>query len=508
MDFKKKTGVNYDYILALENEGDRVTVVQYPISRHSSEIDRALEYLYDENSDACDIYNALRRCIYEEEYNYCLKHEYNDHYIKPIKVEFDNYKYGKELREKIDSRVEAKVRWLSSNEKNNREKLVEVKQTVWRQMYWQIKKQKEELIDMALPYVYAHDYEDALNKYNIPRKSIIYSHERHGDSRYEKIKENSIEHNVNEDISIKITTNFCYGYSSYFHVVVIYKGIALLPYSAWVKYYYARITELMGYTRSYKPTRENWHICMTFLEHFINSAISNPEEFIRNEVMQEVNGLLDGLEEILQYDTDRFKNEIIVKECPSEERYIGIRGLRNASKSDEELYNIAPNEIAMIYKMEKISGSLRFLDSLREIKEIYSEISDVINRIIEMNWTILPEIERAIPPIENEIKKLNAELLPLKKQLNSCQVVFDKLQQRLVKISERELHKSGYLSDEDNAKIQKEFENNNPRYVELRGVINALKPRIVKLEDSIFNGRRVLEKLNDYKQLILKYAMS
>ena len=36
MDFKKKTGVNYDYILALEKEGDRVTIAQYPISRHSS----------------------------------------------------------------------------------------------------------------------------------------------------------------------------------------------------------------------------------------------------------------------------------------------------------------------------------------------------------------------------------------------------------------------------------------------------------------------------------------
>lgn len=507
MNFKKKTGVNYDYILALEKEGDRVAIVQYPISRHIREIERALELLYDENSDAHDVYNVLHSCLSEREYNYCLKHEYSDHYIKPIKVEFDNYQYRKELREKIDSRAEAKIRWLNINKKNNRENLAEVRQSVWKQMYWQIKKQKEELIDMALPYIYANDYEDALNKNSIPKKSIIYSHERHGDSRYEKIKENTIEHKVNEDVSIKITTNFCYGYSSYFHVVVIYKGIALLPYSAWVKYYYARITELMGFTRSYELIRENWHTCMTFLEHFINSAISNPEEFIGNEVMQEVNGLLEGLEKISQYDTDRFKKEIIVKKCPGEERYIGIRGLRNASESDEELYNIAPKEIAMIYKMEKISGSLRFLDSLREIKEIYSEISDVIDRIIEMNRTILPEVERAIPPVEQEIKKLNADVLPLKKQLNSCQVAFNKLQQRLDKISEMQLRKSGYLSSEDNATIQKEFENNNPQYVELRETINDLKPQINELEDSVFKRMRVLEKLNDYKGLILKYTM-
>lgn len=374
-------------------------------------------------------------------------------------------------------------------------------------MYWQIKKQKEVLVDMAIPCVYATDYEDALNKYNIPEKSIIYSHERHGDSSYEKIKENTIEHKVNEDISIKIETNFCYGISSYFHVVVIYKGIALLPYSAWVKYYYARIAELLGYTRSYELTRESWHTCLTFLEHFINSATSSPEEFIRNEVMQEVNGLMEGLEEILQYDTERFIQEIIVKSCPGEERYIGIRGLRNASGSDEELYKIAPKEISMIYKMEKVSGSLKFLDNLRDIKEIYSEISDSINRIIEMNRTILPEVECAIPPIEVEIKDLNADILPLKKQLKSCQVKFDKLQQQFDKIFERELHKTGYLSDEDNAKIKKEFENNNPRYVELKVTINDLKNRISELDNSILNRKNVLEKLNGYKGLILKYAM-
>lgn len=290
-------------------------------------------------------------------------------------------------------------------------------------------------------------------------------------------------------------------------MVVIYKGIALLPYSAWVKYYYARIAELLGCTRSYKLIRESWHTCMTDLEHFINSAISNPDEFIRNEVMQEVNGLMEGLEEIFQYDTERFRKEIIVKKCLGEERYIGIRGLRNASDSDEELYNITPKEIAMIYKMEKISGALMFLDNLREIKEIYSEISDTINRIIEMNRSVLPEIECAIPPVEEEIKELNAEALPLKKQLNSCQMAFDKLQQRLDKIFERALHKTGYLSGEDNTKIQKDFENNNPRYVELRETINALKPHISDLEDSIFKRKRVLGKLNDYKWMILKYAM-
>lgn len=507
IDFQKKTGVNYDYILTLQNEDNKVTVVKYPIIRHDCEIEIALKYLDDENADASDIYNVLRICLTGKEYDYCLKHEYTASYIAPIKVEFNNFAYSYMLRDEISSRVGAKLRWLSNEDRNSKDKLIEIKQLIRRQMYYRIRKDKERLLDIALPYVYANDYDATIRKNNIMERSIIFSHERRGDERHKKYIENSVEHKVNNDISIKVETNFCYGCSSYFHVTVIYKGIALLPYSVWVRYYFAGISELLRCTRSYKCSRDSWHICMAFLENFINSAISNPEDFIRTEVMREVNGLIKGLEEIFLYKEEQFEKEIKVKERPGDERYIGIRGTRYATENDVEEYKIAPHEIAMIYKMEKISGALLFLDNLRKIKEIYTEVSDVIDRIIEMNQIILPEVENTIPPVENEIRKLNAELNPLNRQLKSYEVSFDKLQQRLDRCLGMVLNKDKILTHENRERIINEFVDKNPQYLELKESIQSLKRDVNSLENKICKRERVLKKLNDYKSLILKYSL-
>lgn len=281
--------------------------------------------------------------------------------------------------------------------------------------------------------IYALDYDNAITSNRIDQDSIVFSSERHGDGR-EKNKRGigyHAEHKVNEDLSVRVETNFCYGSSTYFSVVVTYKGIELLPYSVWVHYYFAGFVHLLKYTRSYIRERNSWHMCMNFLEKFINSAIDNPEDFIHNEVMREVNGLLDGLQNIFNQSQEDFEKELKVKKRLGDDRYIGILGARHANESDENEYVITPNEVSMIYRMEKVSGALRFLDNLRKVKEIYTEVSDAIDKIIEMNQQIYPEVESAIPPVENEIKKLNEELAPRNKRLNVCEVQYGRLQQKL-----------------------------------------------------------------------------
>lgn len=418
MEFEKKCGVNYEYILALKNEGERVSVVQIPINRKDNAIDRALNYLEDEDFDATDVYRAVSMHLYDETYNYCLAHEYSAYYIDPIKSQkFDFQEYQRRLNARISSKVEYKKRRLQNITPETHRNL---EKEAWRELYSLIRKDKELMVNFALPCIYANDYQTTIINNRIATDYIAYSNEIIGYYRP--------EHQVNDDISVKIDTIFCYGSSSYFHVIVSYKGIALLPFSIWVRYYYAGISELLGCTRSYSCRRESWHTCMDFLANFINCALSNPQSFIRNEVMTEVNGLIRGLEEIFNYDEERYEKELKVKERPGDERYIGIRGIRYANDADEQNYKIAPHEISMIYKMEKISGALRFLDNLRQINEIYSEISDVIDRIIEMNRLILPEVEEAIPPVEEEIIALNKELAPLQKQYNSLSVTVDRFE--------------------------------------------------------------------------------
>ena len=242
-----------------------------------------MELLEDKTADACDVYNAISKCLFSNLYTYCLAHEYTDSYISPINpVDFDYFNYRKLLKEDIELRVANKLKWLPKDAQNNRRKIEEAHKSAWEDLYYKIYKRKKILVDAALPYIYAYDYENALINYNIAENSIIFSHERHGDQRNNKFRENNIEHKINDDISVKISTNFCFGSSSYFHVTVIYKGIALLPYSVWVRYYYARYSELLGCTRSYQRNRENWLNCMNFLEKFINDKRLANKIFYKN----------------------------------------------------------------------------------------------------------------------------------------------------------------------------------------------------------------------------------
>ncbi|MDE5608501.1 MAG: hypothetical protein K2I64_06175 [Muribaculaceae bacterium] len=500
-DFKKRTGVNYDFILSLQNENGKIIVVKYPIIRHSNEIARAIEYLNDENADASDIYNALHRCLFAHEYDYCLNHEYSDSNIAPIKVSFYNYEYASNLNTKITSLIESKVRQLSQEEKNNRNKLLEIRQLAWKQMYRQIRKDKEQFLNMALPYVYANDYEDTLILNRIKERSIVFSHERHGDDRHKKYKENSIEHKVNNDISIKVETNFCYGMSSYFHVIVIYKGIALLPYSEWVKYFYARYNCIMRYTRTYRCIRESWIYALNFLEGFINKAIENPDEFVKEDILSEVNGLMVGLEEIFRLNNDEFEKRLDIRHLDEDDdRYIGISSARHATEQEREDYKIKKSECAMIYKIEKISGALYFLDNLRKLKEIYSEISDVIERIIEMNRVILPDVEKAIPPIKEEINELNNKIDTLKNHLKSYENAFERLDKQLYQLLDRAKTK------EERNKIEENYKQRNPRYEELRKIINDLYSNIYSLKKNIKEREKIQKNLLDYKTLIFKYT--
>lgn len=146
---------------------------------------------------------------------------------------------------------------------------------------------------------------------------------------------------------------------------------------------------------------------MDFLERFVNKAIENPDEFVKIDVIYEVNSLMDGLDEIFHMTDNEFEKRLEVNHIKEDEdRYIGISSARHANERDREYYKIRKSESAMIFKMEKISGALHFLNNLKSISEIIPEVNDSISRIIELNNLIYPNIIEAIPPISLEIKDL------------------------------------------------------------------------------------------------------
>lgn len=502
MDIKKKTGVNYDYVLALMKDGKGVKVVKYPIDRHDYEIDKAIERYYNESCDADDIYYAVSSCLHHKTYLYCLDHEYTDSYIDDIlPVKFNPIDYRERLQEILKIEIESYLRRFKKGNKVDTNELQKIGQEVRKRNYYNIKKTKRILLDKVLPYIYALDYDDALNGNNIKKDCIVYSSEMHGDGRDEQLIGYHVEHKVNKDISIKLMTNFCYGSSTYFNVVVTYKGIELLPYSLWVKYYYAGYAQLLRYTRSYERRRESWHHCMNFLESFINSAIDNPELFIRNEVLAEIYKLVEGLERIMSLDDKTFEQEFKVRNNTGDTRYIGVIGVRDANEYDAELYHIAPEETAMIYKMEKITGALRFLDSLRKFEEFYDEISNSINSIIQMNVSLLPEIIKAMTLIKKDIEKLEKQLKRLKNELDFPLYWYNYYKRQL----EHEL--SVVSLTQDREEVVERFKRRKPKYIMWKNDVETLKSQISSTE-LMFNERvKVFKRLRGFETLVKMYAL-
>lgn len=502
MVIERKNGVNYDYILALRNNGDCVSVEQIPIQRHEYETDKIIELYEDENADAVDVYKVVKKLLRDKEYNLCFGFNYSYSYINPIgPVLFDCAEYMEKVKKKtLDYTVNFLLR-LPKKSRKDEIMLREARKYGRKMVKPYVDEKKYGVAARSLKYIYAMDYFSSLENNSVRDNFIMFSTDVHG--RYHGL------HRINDDLSIQINTNFCFGSSSYFHVTVKYKDVELLPYSAWTRYYYAGYSELLSYTRSYGLQRSNWHHCFNFIESFINSAISDPESFVKKELKREIDGLLNGsinapgLEQIVSYDKLQFEQELKVKEREGDERYIGIRCVRHANEADIEEYKIMPSEISMIYKMEKITGALRFLNNLRKFSELDEDVEVAINRIVELNNLILPEIEAAIPSVKFEIKGLNKILEPLEieRNIKKKEEPFAKLERILTAKLAWEV--SHAQKEETICRFKKQY----PEYEKWDIELNKLSENICELKYKIRKRKEFLSRLKSCKSLILDYAL-
>lgn len=479
---KKETGVNFDYILALNSNDGILSLEKIDIQRQDLLIDEMFEMYESPNYDAADMSRRARNSIWSTAsiFPYCLGYSYYDAYIDDIAFPELDANYQKVISDKMNH--------IANCYKNG---YIDYANRLKAQLHGFIKKSKEEYLKRVLQYIYSYDYNNALKKHNITEKYKMFSSEIHGRFSYETV--------VNEDLKILTRSNFCYGSSSYFHIIVKYKDIELLPLSEWVKYYFAGYNSIMRFTRSYICNRDSWTYAMDFLVNFVNKAIVNPEEFVKNNVLLEVNDLMSGLEEIFQMKEDEFEKRLEVKHIEEDDfRYIGISSARHANERERNNYKIKKSECAMIYKMEKISGALHFLNNLKRISTIIPEVENAICRIIELNTLIYPDVTSAIPPIDKEIKDLTREYKIIERQYEQKDKQLKYLKQRLDSLKEK-------AADGVNLKeLEKKFKENNPRYEILLQETNELWQKQNKYLTLINNRESVKKRLDTYKELIKK----
>jgi len=481
---KYDNGVNFDYLLAINFDGKKIEKINVDISRSDYVISRLIAMVDDESVDADTMYHSFcNKIMNNGVFNYCLGYEQlRSFYISPIEYPtFDSIKYSQSYHKYKELIRKAKSEALKEKAIDNFSR-------------WN-KKEKKDLLQKCLTYIYALDYNNAILCNKVESRYFMYSNENHGRFKYEK--------SINDDIKLEVKTNFCYGSSSSFVVTISYKGIPIHPYSIWVKYYYAGFNEIIRCTRSYRPERQSWHYCMDFVVWFVNKALDNPDAFVKETVMDEVNILVKDLEEVLTISDEKMKEKLCVStlndEYLSSKYYIGIRCVRDANQQDTSYYTIAPEESRLVYRLEKITGALHFLKSLRKLSDIYSDIFDAINRIKEINKQLYPEIIEAIPPVSVYISQLNAELKPLERKMEIKQKRFDQLDEWLEKkLSSVEWGKKDEAKD---AFIKK-----HPDYKKLEMEINTLNEQIWQLRNKILNRETFLRRLQDSKLLVEQYT--
>ncbi len=478
------TGVNYDFILAIKKHGAKVKVVEIPIKRRLNKIEALISMVDNSVFDVTDMYGVMKSLFpyHLEEFQLCFGHACNAVlYGNLVFPEIDTKSYL-EILSKEENRIER----LIKRENDGLANLLQQK--------LQEKKYNDKLnyLDKALAYIAADDYTRTVESIIENKDYVAYSNEVHG--WYLPV------HKVNDDISVQIKTNFCFGNSTRFLVIVWYKNIAILPYGVWVSYYYARMEQLIGCTRSYQLNRDRWYDCMKFLQDFINAAVVDPYSFIKKEVMTEVNTLINGLEDIFNMDSSRIEKELRTQKGMNDSRYIGIRSAYVASDNDIAKYKISPDETTMIYRMEKICLALKFLDSLRELKDIYDEVTSAIEKIIKLNLEIKPEVDAAIPPVQQEIKVLENELVPKAKRLDYLESKIDKLEERLAKLCDNA------TSSGQKEEIITRFKESQPLYEQYKGEAATLEEETRSLKIKISDRESLFKRLNEYKELIETYT--
>lgn len=462
------------------NNGD-LRLERVPISKEYVDIkDRLQEMKNNPNRSLLDMQGTFTDVFKKKEYYYlCLAHYYSSSYIDGIRypsiITFDEY--SKKLEEK---RVKLKAENKNRTESEINRLLDEYKQ-----------KLKDSFYNACEWYITAYNFSKTSSEIRSKSNSVMLSTEHIGWTTY--------EYKVNDDVTISINTNFGYGSSSYFFLNLKYKEIDILPYSAIVRYYNANIVELRRHTREYNMSRDSWNVAFDFVVNTVNTAKNFPDRFIKEWIVNEINEMVEGLQNIAKQpetEINRFiKNE--KKDITNGFCY----NVRNINAYEIKNYSAYKDEMNIAFQAEKISGALLLLDKLSELVPLFSVIQDSINTIKLLNQNLIPKIEKGVENIQVELDKNNKQLEVFKSELD---VLNNKIAPHKEKIDEL------VKEDGGNRKyvIEMNYKSENPEYKRLCTEIEYVQNRISEMKERISKRKNFITLLNECLNRIQTYVLA
>lgn len=348
-------------------------------------------------------------------------------------------------------------------------------------------------------FIYAHRYSTKLNEILNNDNVKMWSTDKIGWQVFEYI--------VNEDITVYIKSNFGYGSSSYFFCNLKYKDINILPYTAVVQYYYVNWIEFERHTKRFATDRNSWPRVFEFAVIAANTAKFEPERFVREWIINEVEDMMKGIRYIMESPKDALENYLNINHKIEKGSY---RVFQNCPKSDKEDFLVQPNEFVVAFKSEKITGCLFLLDNLKRLTDIAPIIIPYIQEIKQMNKQILPEIDNHIEILTNEINLHNNSLEELQKTIDSLDITMVQYKKSIEEVRKEmskkasERMKYGYV-EFGFIEAEREYKKTHPEYWQFKEQYDREINKKDEMVIEITRRERFLKNLNKCKDRIRDY---
>lgn len=536
-------GVNFDYIATVSKKNpdtDEVVYKQVPIKSNNKDLlEKAYMLFNNEENTVLDIHELCVSSIpgftRSESFSCCLPYEYNRSYINyisetPRSLMFnigDKEKYTKFIADIKDDFITTSLREysldysrdrLSSKEREDIYKSEEkfkqweakasmrfktIKELPIDENSDKIKKrlenfeQKEQrnhkrvYLDALQFWLLAANYFDTLKQVLEDDSVCMYS--------LENVGWHSYTYPVHGDFEFIVNTNFCYGSASYFHIVVKYKGVKILPYSQIVSYYHANMVSFLSCTRAYNPYRSNWDVCFKYIEGLINEACLDEAKFIEKWVKRELQIMIDGLKSILEQPHAYLEN--CLEHPLDEQKKDSLVSVSNMTDCEFQRYKIYREEMTIAFQSEKITDSIRLIDNLKQLTAVIPDVQSTIETIIGLNKAAKPIFDDAICSLEEEIENRKSEISKLKERLSA-------VKKACAEYAEECDAKWQHQSDKSNLDFEKfnqDFIKENKEYEDLLKEKETLSDSIDKSLEDVENRNRFKSNLKDCTKKISKF---
>ena len=424
----KAKGVNVDFILYLEKIDNSYRQGQFQIEKlFESEFSKIKEFAFNESSDDftdivsyvinTELINASRELAYQantDVFNYCIT--LSDKYIPRIYINLEQRIFSLLESSNLakEMYIHLKTTELNDGEKNEDEKK-EAIDDIEKEYLRSKEALKKELCNYVVLWIHAYQFLEARKKLLNRKNVIAFSH------RYQGWSKPRFE--VNKELSFEYKTNFGYGNSSFFYLLLIYKGIQIFPFMDWVNYQYAQAAEMEKYSiRFHKEVRktiivddkkrtikekeinqEYWKNAFNDLEEACNLSESNARVFIDKYVISALNELIKELEKIFEEDDSKINDK--------------YRGFDYKFKIIDHLEGHTKEIKLMSVKGQIITGTLDFLGQVSQLSE-FINTEDYIRKIESLNQRILPVLADTVPKCQELIEELEEKIKEYKLDLS------------------------------------------------------------------------------------------